>query len=260
MTVSIVIVSHSEKIADGVVELAGQMAPDVLIVAAGGVDDGEGPARIGTSFERVQAAIGRAGAGTDGVVVLTDLGSAVMTADTVLEFLEPAERDRVRLARAALVEGAVAAAVQAQGGSSLEEVVMAAESAVDAVGNEPGAGSADQRAASPEASGPGPGDREAGGSASVDPDTTDGPTANGSWTLRNQMGLHARPAAALATGLADLDAEVLVNGVDGKSVMLLMSLGLGQGKTLTATATGPDARTAVDLIGQAVESGFGEVQ
>jgi PTS hybrid protein len=264
MTVGLVIVSHSERIADGVVELAGQMAPDVLIVAAGGVDDGEGPARIGTSFERVQAAIERAGTGDgndtggDGVVVLTDLGSAVMTAETVLEFLEPAERDRVRLARAALVEGAVAAAVQAQGGSSLEEVVRAAEGAVIAIRNEPASGSADDPVAAPEVPGPGSRDPEAGGAASAETDTTAGPTASGSWTLRNRMGLHARPAAALATGLADLDAEVLVNGVDGKSVMLLMSLGLGQGKTLTVTATGPDARTAVDLVGQAVEGGFGE--
>ncbi len=85
-----------------------------------------------------------------------------------------------------------------------------------------------------------------------------GPTASGSWILPNQMGLHARPAATLSTGLTDLDAEVTVNGVDGKSVMLLMSLGLGQGRTVTVEASGPDAQAAVDLVGQAVESGFGE--
>ena len=72
------------------------------------------------------------------------------------------------------------------------------------------------------------------------------------------MGLHARPAAALATGLLELDAEVTVNGVDGTSVMLLMSLGLGQGRTVTVEASGPDAQAAVDFVGQAVESGFGE--
>lgn len=248
MTVGLVIVSHSEKIADGVVELAAQMAPDVLIAAAGGIDDGGGPARIGTSFERVQAAIERASS-SDGVVILTDLGSAVMTAETVLEFLEPAERAQVRLARAALVEGAVAAAVQAQIGSSLEEVVRAAEGAVDAIRAdefEP----TDHPGTAPGPSGP----------DGTGPGTPAEPTASGSWTLRNQMGLHTRPAAALATDLANLDVEVLVNGVDGKSVMLLMSLGLGQGKTLTASATGPDAQVAVELIGQAVESGFGEAE
>lgn len=245
MSVGLVIVSHSEKIAEGVVELAAQMAPDVVLVAAGGAEDGTGPARIGTSFDRVQAAIGRASGG-DGVVVLTDLGSAVMTAEMVLEFLDPEVRDTVRLAQAALVEGAVAAAVQAQGGSSLDDVVRAAESAVVSVRPEEFEPFVSHGAASP---GQGAGED---GSPSV------AATVSGSWVLPNQMGLHARPAATLAAGLADLDAEVTVNGVDGKSVMLLMSLGLGQGRTVTVEASGPDAQAAVDLVGQAVESGFGE--
>ncbi|MDQ0736771.1 dihydroxyacetone kinase phosphoryl donor subunit DhaM [Arthrobacter agilis] len=248
MSISLVVVSHSEKIAEGVVELAAQMAPDVLLVAAGGAEDGTGPARIGTSFDRVQAAIGRASGG-DGVVVLTDLGSAVMTAEMVLEFLEPEARESVRLARAALVEGAVAAAVQAQGGGTLDEVVQAAERAVVSIRPEELEPFVSHAAAAP-GQGPAPAADADGG--------TGGPTASGSWTLPNQMGLHARPAATLATGLTELDAEVTVNGVDGKSVMLLMSLGLGQGKTVTVEATGPDARAAVDFVGQAVESGFGE--
>ncbi|MHA7179776.1 dihydroxyacetone kinase phosphoryl donor subunit DhaM [Arthrobacter sp. MDB2-24] len=244
MSVGLVIVSHSAKIAEGVVELAAQMAPDVVLVAAGGAEDGGGPVRIGTSFDRVQAGIQQASGG-DGVVVLTDLGSAVMTAEMVLEFLDPDERASVRLAQAALVEGAVAAAVQAQGGSSLDEVVRAAEAAVVSIRPEELEPFVSHAAAAPgsdAAPGPSPGGR----------------TASGSWTLPNQMGLHARPAATLATGLADLDADVTVNGVDGKSVMLLMSLGLGQGRTVTAEASGPDAQAAVDFIGQAVESGFGE--
>ncbi len=81
MTVGLVVVSHSEKIADGAVELAAQMAPDVVIIAAGGTDDG----RIGTSLEKVMAALEQA-AGGNGVVVLTDLGSAVMTAESAMEF------------------------------------------------------------------------------------------------------------------------------------------------------------------------------
>lgn len=247
MSVGLVIVSHSEKIAEGVVELAAQMAPDVVIVAAGGADDGEGrPARIGTSFDRVQAAIERASGG-DGVVILTDLGSAVMTAEMVLEFLEPEARASVRLAQAALVEGAVAAAVQAQGSSTLDEVLRAAEGAVVSIRPEELEPFVSHAAAAP-----GQGD------ADEAPSSAGGPTASGAWVLPNQMGLHARPAAALATGLAELDAEVTVNGVDGKSVMLLMSLGLGQGRTVTAEASGPDAQAAVNFIGEAVESGFGE--
>jgi PTS hybrid protein len=246
VSIGLVIVSHSEKIAEGVVELAAQMAPDVLLVAAGGAGDGAGPARIGTSFERVQAALEQASAG-DGVVILTDLGSAVMTAEMVLEFLEPDARDSVRLAQAALVEGAVAAAVQAQGGASLDEVVQAAERAVVSIRPEELEPFVSHAAAAPGQAAPADTDRAAAGA-----------TASGSWTLPNQMGLHARPAATLATVLTDLDAEVTVNGVDGKSVMLLMSLGLGQGRTVTVEASGPDAQAAVDFVGQAVESGFGE--
>ena len=245
MSVGLVIVSHSEKIAEGVVELAAQMAPDVVLVAAGGAADGTGPARIGTSFDRVQAAIEQASGG-DGVVILTDLGSAVMTAEMVLEFLDPEARNTVRLAQAALVEGAVAAAVQAQGGSSLDDVVRAAEGAVVSVRPEEFEPFVSHGAAAP------------GHGAGEDGPPSSGATVSGSWALPNQMGLHARPAASLAAGLADLDAEVTVNGVDGKSVMLLMSLGLGQGRTVTVEASGPDAQAAVDFVGQAVESGFGE--
>ncbi|MBG6225154.1 PTS hybrid protein [Arthrobacter sp. CAN_A2] len=245
MSVGLVIVSHSEKIAEGVVDLAAQMAPDVVLAAAGGTGDGVGPARIGTSFDRVQAAIERADGG-DGVVILTDLGSAVMTAEMVLEFLEPEVREQVRLAQAALVEGAVAAAVQAQGGSSVDDVVRAAEGAVVSIRPEELEPFVTHAAAAP------------GSGPETTPEGESGPTARGSWTLPNQMGLHARPAATLATGLADLDAEVTVNGVDGKSVMLLMSLGLGQGRTVTVEAVGPDAQAAVDLVGREVEAGFGE--
>lgn len=250
MSVGLVIVSHSEKIAEGVVELAAQMAPDVVLAAAGGTGDGAGPARIGTSFERVQAAIEQADGG-DGVVILTDLGSAVMTAEMVLEFLDPAAREKVRLAQAALVEGAVAAAVQAQGGSPVDDVLRAAEGAVVSIRPEEFEPFVSHGAAAP---GAGP---SAGPSSDAPPPEGE-PTVRGSWTLPNQMGLHARPAATLATGLTDLDAEITVNGVDGKSVMLLMSLGLGQGRTVTVEAVGPDAQEAVDFVGREVEAGFGE--
>lgn len=243
MRVGLVIVSHSEKIAEGVVDLAAQMAPDVALVPAGGVPEGSGPARIGTSLELVQAGIERASEG-GAAVVLTDLGSAVMTAEMALEFLAPEARPAVRLARAALVEGTVAAAVRAQGGGSLEEVLRAAEDAVVAIRSE-------DRTPDEDASGH-------ADTAGEDPSAGSPDVARGSWVLPNRMGLHARPAAVLATGLADLDAEVSVNGVDGTSMVLLMTLGLGQGRTVTVEASGPDARAAVDLVGRAVESGFGE--
>ncbi|WP_244857644.1 dihydroxyacetone kinase phosphoryl donor subunit DhaM [Agromyces archimandritae] len=129
--VGLVFVSHSAKIAEGLVELAGQMAGNTTLVAAGGTDDG----RIGTSFELVSAGIAKADAGA-GVVVCCDLGSAILTAETALDFLDDEVRARVRIADAPLVEGGVAGAVAAESGAPLEEVLAAAESARGAARDE----------------------------------------------------------------------------------------------------------------------------
>lgn len=118
MTVGLVIVSHSAKIAEGVVELAEQMAEDVRVLAAGGADGGE----IGTSAIKIAAAIEAADTG-DGTLVLVDLGSAVLSARMAIEELVGDEhRGRVRISEGPLVEGAVIGAVQASTGSSLDEV------------------------------------------------------------------------------------------------------------------------------------------
>jgi len=237
MKVGLVIVSHSDKLAEGLSELAGQMAPEVAIIAAGGTDDGG----IGTSLEKVQAGIAQAEGGA-GVAVLADLGSAVMTAEMALEFLEPDQRDRVRLADAPLVEGAVAAAVAAQTGQDLQAVVRDAEAAAASMAG--AAGSSGPAEAVPELD---------------DIDQDDTGVREASWELINPMGLHARPAAVVAQAMADLDAEITINGVDGKSVMMLMTLGLKAGDTLTVSAHGPDAERAVEMLGLEVRNGFGEI-
>lgn len=245
MSVGLVIVSHSAKLAEGVRELAAQMARDVTIVPAGGTDDGG----IGTSLDKISAAIAVADTG-DGAVLLADLGSAVMTAETAVEFLDDEQRGRVRLANAPLVEGAVAAAVAAQSGRALAAVVQEAEAA----------GGIPAPAGTPP---PAPGE-QAGAGAEPEDDRDDikagdEGVSTGSWEIINPAGLHARPAAAVAQAMSDLDAEVRINGVDAKSVMMLMSLGLGRGQTLTVTARGPDARRAVDIMALEVRNGFGEI-
>jgi PTS hybrid protein len=230
VTVSIVVVSHSEKIADGAVELAAQMAPDVVIVAAGGTSDG----RIGTSLEKVLAALDQA-AGSDGAVILTDLGSAVMTAESALEFADsPAG---VVLADAPLVEGLVAAAVAAQGGADLQAVKRAAEAA----------GGPPRRTDVPP--------QQVVEEGSV---TGQGPACTGEFELINQAGMHARPAAKIAGGLSSLDAEVTINGVDGTSMTSLMTLAAGKGSLLHVEAWGVDAERAVNYVGGLVQAGFGE--
>lgn len=119
--VGIVIVSHSTKIAEGIRELAQQMAKGVNIIAAGGTADGE----IGTDALKIQTAILEANSG-DGVLIMVDLGSAVLSAETALEFLEQELRQKVRVADAPIVEGTIVAAVQASTGASLEEVLKTA--------------------------------------------------------------------------------------------------------------------------------------
>ena len=226
MSVRIVVVSHSEKIAEGAVELAAQMAPDVMMVPAGGTSDG----RIGTSLEKVMAALEQVDGG-DGVVVLTDLGSAVMTAESALEFA--GSPSGVLLADAPLVEGLVAAAVAAQSGAGVQDVRSAAEAM--------GAGRS----------------QGAGAGAAVDGGMR-APDASGDFELVNEAGMHARPAAKIAGGVAGMDAEVTVNGVDGASMTGLMTLGAGKGSVLHVEASGPDAERAVEYVGSLVRAGFGE--
>ncbi|BES64049.1 hypothetical protein SANA_04880 [Gottschalkiaceae bacterium SANA] len=121
--VGIVLVSHSEKIAIGIRDLSMQMAsPETKILAAGGLPGGE----IGTDFQRILDAIQEADQG-DGVVVLMDLGSAVMSTEAALDFLDEDLRARVMLADAPIVEGAISCSVAASIGCSLEEVKAAAE-------------------------------------------------------------------------------------------------------------------------------------
>lgn len=217
MSVAVVVVSHSARLAEGIVELAGQMAPDVPFRPVGGDDAGG----LGTSFGRVSAAVEELlGAGHD-VLLVTDLGSATMTAESVLEMLDA--EGRAALADAPAVEGAVAAAVAAQGGADLPTVRAAAESVL-------GARHVPQEEA-------------AGGLGRV-------------LRLANDAGLHARPAALLTRTVAGYDATVTVNGADARSVIALMALGLGQGHELRVEASGPQAAEALDAVEALVASGF----
>jgi PTS hybrid protein len=120
LMVGLVLVSHSSQIAEGTAELVRQMAGEVEVEAVGGDADGG----FGTDPERIKAAI--EGLGSDEVLVFMDLGSAVLSAETVLEMLSSEDREKVRLVDAPFVEGAFAAGVIASAGSEAEECVEAA--------------------------------------------------------------------------------------------------------------------------------------
>jgi phosphoenolpyruvate---glycerone phosphotransferase subunit DhaM len=125
--VGIVVVSHSRLIAEGVVQLASEMAgPDVRLLPVGGTADG----RLGTDANAIAEALRTADDGA-GVLVLVDLGSAVLATDMAIESLAGEPNMDVRISRGPLVEGAVVAAVQASIGQSLGEVLAAAEAAAE---------------------------------------------------------------------------------------------------------------------------------
>jgi PTS hybrid protein len=124
VTVGIVLVSHSADLAEAAAELARELAgPSTAVLAAGGTEDG----RFGTSIDKIEAAVSGADSG-DGVAILMDVGSAVLTSKALLADLDDDGPD-VRLVDAPLVEGAIAAAVTASTGQDLDAVVAAAEQA-----------------------------------------------------------------------------------------------------------------------------------
>lgn len=240
--VGIVFVSHSVQLAAGAVALAGQMAPSVSLIAAGGTDD-DG---IGTSFAKVMAAVGEADSGA-GVVVVSDLGSALLTAETVLDMLPDEERERVRVVDGPYVEGGIAAAVAAETGADLAGVAAAVEGA---------------RATWTEAGAPAAAAPPAAEAAPAAPPAAAGGAGEGytrEVLVRNPQGLHARPAAEFVKLANTFPVKVTVNGKDAKSLLGVMSLGLVAGSTASIASAEDGGAQAVDALVELVETGFGEV-
>jgi dihydroxyacetone kinase phosphotransfer subunit len=244
--VGIVVVSHSPRLAEAAVELALEMVPGErppIAVAAGA---GEGV--IGTDATKVAAAIQEV-ASADGVLVLMDLGSAVLSAELALELLgeQPGE---VRLSSAPLVEGLLAAVVRAANGAGLDEVEAEARGALAPKASqlrEP-----ETTRASDAALG--------GSTADSAPVATE---RRERFVLRNAEGMHTRPASLFVNALAGLDATVRVTAhgkppVDGRSPMGLLLLAARQGDEIEVTATGPDAERALAAIRELVARDFGE--
>jgi phosphoenolpyruvate-protein phosphotransferase/dihydroxyacetone kinase phosphotransfer subunit len=224
--VGIVVVSHSATLAEGVAEVAREMGGEVRLEVAGGLRLEE-PA-MGTDAVLVAEAIERAYS-DDGVVVLMDLGSAVLSAEMALDLLPPDRRDRVVLCPAPLVEGAVAAAAVARTGASLEDVAEEATGSLRAKLEHLGA----EETHPPAEAGP-------------EQDWTDGRSVR--LMVKNPLGLHARPAARFVQTVGRFDAEVRVRNLttgrgpaSGRSLNSLATLGVRQGHEVLVTARGPQA-------------------
>ncbi len=240
--VGLVLVSHSAKLAEGAAELAREMGgEEVRIEPAGGLDDGA----VGTDAMRVIDAVERAWS-EDGVVVLMDLGSAVLSAETALDFLPEERRERVVLCEAPFVEGAVAAAVSAKVGASLADVVAEARRGLDPKAAHLGV----------------PAVGDAAATAQQD-DVAD-------WqgiriSVGNPLGLHARPAARFVQTAGRFDADVEVENVStgrgpasARSLNGIATLGVRQGNEIAVRARGRDAAAVLAALQELADRGFGD--
>ncbi len=245
--VGLVIVSHSHTLAQGVQELARQMAPpSVQIAIAGGIRD-EGPNQyaLGTDAMMVLEAI-QAVYDPAGVLVLMDLGSAVLSAEMALDFLDDDMRPHVQLCEAPLVEGTLAAAVQAGLGSSLDAVAAEARSAL-----------------LPKATQLGVTVTEPSTVAAAAPISTEAAILR--LTVHNRLGLHARPAALFVQTVGRFQSPVTVRNlsrggppVNARSINLVATQAIRQNDEIELTAQGPDAAAALAAIQALADANFGD--
>src|SRR6476660_2003204 len=205
--------------------------PDVKLELAGGLAEA---GALGTDAVLVADAIGRADSG-DGVLVLMDLGSAVLSAETALDFLTPEQREHVVLCEGPLVEGAVAAAVAARLGEPLAKVAVEARGGLQ--------GKAAQLGASEPAAAGAPAPLEEGLTLRLD--------------IRNPLGLHARPAARFVQTAGGFDADVQVTNLtsgrgpaSGRSLNGLATLGIRQGHEILVSAHGSQAAAALAALAE----------
>ena len=241
--VNLVIVSHSARLGEGVGELARQMltGDGCKLAIAAGIDDPENP--IGTDPIKVMEAI-ESVADTDHVLVMMDIGSALLSAETALDLLDPAIAAKVRLCAAPLVEGTLAATVSAATGSGIDKVIADAMNALEAKRVQLGLPSLAQNGpeATPMA------DDLSGESVSV--------------VIKNHNGLHVRPASRLVAALSGFNADlVLEKGgkcVSPDSINQIALLQVRCNDTLRLLARGPDAEAALAAFQALAAENFGE--
>jgi phosphocarrier protein FPr len=246
--ISLVIVSHSQQLALGVRELAVQMVGQrVPIAIAAGIEDSDNP--LGTDAMQVYQAITSVFS-DHGVLVLMDLGSAVMSAEMALEFLSPEQRDKVYLCSAPLVEGTLAAAVSAAAGNNIQEVIAEAQGSLSAKATMLGVQDHLKPHTCPLV--------QTGG-------VSDENSQEMRLTIKNRLGLHARPAAQFVATASRYKSQIQVQNltrgtaaVRSDSINQVATLGARQGHELLITATGTDAQTALTALKALIVNNFGE--
>lgn len=232
--IALILVSHSAKIAAGTADLIREMAPDCRLQLAAGVDDPEHP--IGTDAIAILNAL-EAERDAAGIVLLVDLGSAILSAQTALELADPDIAAKSRIAAAPLVEGALAAAMAASSGD-MQQVIVEAENALAAKQRALGIAAPSAAPASPQ----------------------QGLHRHARITLAH--GIHARPAACLVAALRGLNADCTLHyqgqHANARSLNSLIALAIPHGADVTLYADGPDAQAALAAFDALVAQQFGE--
>ncbi|GGA52693.1 phosphoenolpyruvate--protein phosphotransferase [Okeania sp. KiyG1] len=244
--VGIVLVSHSAKLAEAVAELAKQMTQErVPIAIAAGIDDPENP--FGTDVLKVQEAI--ESVYTDaGVVIFMDLGSAIMSAEMAVELLPPAQKNHIKICPAPLIEGAIAAIIQASLGANLQQVIAEANGALMAKSSQLNVDEAI------------PINIE--NTQHKDDET---PSEKIKITVKNSQGIHARPAAKLVAIANNFSAKISLQNltknshiVNAKSINQVMKLAVKKGDKIEIKATGNKAVDALKAIQELIANNFYE--
>jgi len=242
--VNLVLVSHSPSLVSGVAELARAMTQQSRVVIATAAGTGDPLHPLGTNAEKIHRAI-EAAYSEDGVLVLMDLGSAIMSAEMALEFLPEDQRHNVLLCAAPMIEGSIAAAVQASLGGTLQQVAAEAMGALAAKAE--GLSHIQQAVSA----------------------TLDATALVGAQTLllkiENRLGLHARPAALFVQTAARFKSEIQIaratneaRRVNAKSINAVGSFGVRQNEVIKVFAAGPDAVEALTALQKLAAAKFGE--
>ncbi|MDU7284342.1 MAG: dihydroxyacetone kinase phosphoryl donor subunit DhaM [Escherichia coli] len=241
--VAIVIVSHSLRLAQGVEELALQMSGgDVPLAIAAGIDDPQNP--IGTDAIAIMSAIESVWS-PDGVLVLMDMGSALLSTEMALELLSEEQRSAIYLLAAPVVKGAMSAVTSAAAGLSVTEIIAEVDLAL----------CAKQQQLTPSST--------AGEVIPViSPVNHCDEWQTFCWTIRNPHGIHARPAASILKVSAQYSANIIVIKGDKRastrSLNELAMLGVRCGDEIIFQAEGTDASDALKAIETLAKNHFGE--
>ncbi len=237
--VNLVLVSHSKKLAEGAAEMVKQMTASeaITIVTAAGV--GENGEELGTSAVDIMEAI-ESVYSEDGVLILMDLGSAVLSTEMALDFLSDEMKANIRVCPAPFVEGAITAAVQAGLGSDLSAVYndamrslkLKTDQLSDLIEPEPEQEISDKPT-----------------------DYNDNNRREITLVIPNKQGLHARPAVLFVKTIGGFDANVMVKNltentgpVEANSLISVMTLGAKQGNQVHISAEGKEKDEVIDAL------------